>query len=184
MTTIKELSMSHQYQDMIAVFNRTFFAEFNTKLELGGDEPIYLPANAECAYHRIIFARGFYASTLHEIAHWCVAGSERRLIEDFGYWYEPDGRSAQVQTEFEKVEIRPQAYEWILSKSAGFHFTVSCDNINGDFEPNRLDFMAKVQEEVTTILNQGLPKRVEMLSDALRSFYNTPPLNSSQFVVI
>ncbi|GAM69307.1 transporting ATPase [Vibrio sp. JCM 19236] len=26
---------------------------------------------------------------MHEIAHWCVAGPKRRLLEDFGYWYEP-----------------------------------------------------------------------------------------------
>ena len=79
--------MTHQYQDIIKIFNDTFFASFNTKLELGGDEPIYLPADAGTPHHRIIFARGFYASALHEIAHWCVAGPKRRLLEDFGYWY-------------------------------------------------------------------------------------------------
>lgn len=75
--------MNHEYQDLIAIFNDTFLETFNTKLELGGDEPIYLPADQEHPHHRIIFARGFYASALHEIAHWCVAGPERRLLEDF-----------------------------------------------------------------------------------------------------
>lgn len=175
--------MSHNYQDLISTFNHTFFQDFNTKLELGGDEPIYLPADEQHAYHRIIFARGFYASALHEIAHWCVAGPQRRLLEDFGYWYEPDGRTEQVQAEFEKVEIRPQAYEWILSVSAGFPFTVSCDNLNGDFEPDRLLFMKKVHAEVMTILEAGLPVRVKMLSDALRNFYQTPALTPEHFVV-
>lgn len=175
--------MTHQYQDLIAIFNQTFFADYQTKLELGGDEPIYLPADAHTSYHRIIFARGFYASALHEIAHWCVAGPERRLLEDFGYWYEPDGRSAQMQAEFERVEIRPQAYEWILAQSAGFPFTVSCDNLHGDYEPDRLAFMHKVHQQVLEILTTGLPPRVARLSQALRSFYRTPPLSAEQFIV-
>ncbi len=175
--------MSHQYQDLITIFNRTFLAEYNTKLELGGDEPVYLPADEKIPYHRIIFARGFYASALHEIAHWCVAGPQRRLLEDFGYWYEPDGRTEAVQQAFENVEIRPQAYEWLLSVSAGFPFNVSCDNLNGDFEPNRLVFMDKVHKEVIDILDAGLPPRVAQLSEALRHFYQTPPLAAEQFKV-
>lgn len=175
--------MSHAYQDLIKIFNDTFFAEYNTKLELGNDEPIYLPADDAAPYHRIVFARGFYASAMHEIAHWCVAGPQRRLLEDFGYWYEPDGRTEQVQAEFEKVEIRPQAYEWILSLSAGFPFTVSCDNLNGDFEPDRLAFMAKVHQEVVRIFEQGIPPRVKQLSQALREFYQVPELQLYQFEV-
>ncbi len=175
--------MSHAYQDLIKIFNDTFFAEYNTKLELGNDEPIYLPADDAVPYHRIVFARGFYASAMHEIAHWCVAGPQRRLLEDFGYWYEPDGRTEQVQAEFEKVEIRPQAYEWILSLSAGFPFTVSCDNLNGDFEPDRLAFMAKVHQEVVRIFEQGIPPRVKQLSQALREFYQVPELQLCQFEV-
>jgi len=175
--------MIHQYQDLIAIFNRTFFLQYNTKLELGGDEPIYLPAAHDVLYHRIIFARGFYASALHEIAHWCVAGAERRRIEDFGYWYEPDGRTEQKQKEFEIVEVRPQAYEWILSVSAGFPFNVSCDNLNGDVEPNRYEFMRKVYDDVCHILNTGLPTRVALLSAALINFYQTRPLDETQFTV-
>ncbi|MCE0494539.1 elongation factor P hydroxylase [Vibrio salinus] len=175
--------MNHQYQDLITIFNQTFSSQYNTRLELGGDEPVYMPADEKIRYHRIIFARGFYASALHEIAHWCVAGRERRLLEDFGYWYEPDGRSEEVQRAFEKVEVRPQAYEWILSQSAGFSFTVSCDNLNGDFEPDRLTFMNAVQREVLDILSNGLPRRVFMLSEALRMFYQIPPLSVEQFKV-
>lgn len=175
--------MTHDYLDLIKIFNGTFYPSFNTKLELGGDEPIYLPADADHKYHRIIFARGFYASAMHEIAHWCVAGAERRLLEDFGYWYEPDGRTEQVQAEFEKAEIRPQAYEWILSLSAGFPFTVSCDNLNGAFEPDRLMFMRKVHVEVLSILEQGIPPRVLTLSEALREFYHIPPLAAEMFQV-
>ncbi|MFV0574016.1 MAG: elongation factor P hydroxylase [Vibrio sp.] len=177
------MKLEHTPENIISIFNQTFADSFNTQLVRGDDEPIYLPADEEYSYHRIIFAHGFFASAMHEIAHWCVAGPERRLLEDFGYWYEPDGRTAQVQAEFEKVEIRPQAYEWILSMSAGFPFSVSCDNLNGDFEPDRLAFMAKVHQEVLGILQNGLPERVAMLSKSLQDFYQTKPLTAEQFVV-
>ena len=173
----------HTPEAIISIFNQTFYPSYNTKLIRGDDEPIYLPADETLNCHRIIFAHGFFASAMHEIAHWCVAGPDCRLLEDFGYWYEPDGRTTEVQAEFEKVEIRPQAYEWILSVSAGFPFSVSCDNLNGDFEPDRLGFMAKVHKEVLQILQQGLPVRVAMLSNALQSHYQTPPLTPEQFIV-
>ncbi|MDW6001499.1 elongation factor P hydroxylase [Vibrio mangrovi] len=175
--------MDHQYQDLINIFNCTFSGRYNTRLVSGDDEPIYLPAGGPVSYHRIIFAHGFYASALHEIAHWCVAGPERRLLEDFGYWYEPDGRTREVQAAFELVEVRPQAYEWILSVSAGFPFSVSCDNLNGDFEPDRLQFMEKVHREVMQILREGLPERVGLLAEELRIFYQTEPLSPALFVV-
>ena len=175
--------MTHQNNDIIRIFNDTFFDQYQTRLELGGDEPIYLPADEQHDYHRIIFARGYYASALHEIAHWLVAGPERRLLEDFGYWYEPDGRTAEVQAQFENVEVRPQAYEWIIAVSAGFPFNVSCDNLNGDFEPDRLAFMQRVHREVMSILDTGLPLRVAQLSAALRAFYQMPPLAAEHFLV-
>jgi elongation factor P hydroxylase len=59
----------HHYQDLIKLFHHTFFAVYNTCLELGNDEPVYHPADSRTPYHRIVFAHGFYASALHEIAH-------------------------------------------------------------------------------------------------------------------
>ncbi|WP_261817461.1 elongation factor P hydroxylase [Vibrio gallicus] len=176
--------MSHKIEHLIDIFDTTFFELYQTRLVSGDDEPIYLPADQTYACHRIIFAHGYYASALHEIAHWCVAGPKRRELEDFGYWYEPDGRDQQTQSEFERVEIRPQAYEWILARSAGFRFQVSCDNLNGDFEPDRVTFTAKVRQEVIKILQSGLPKRVQMLSNALRHFYDVPPLTEQDFKAI
>lgn len=173
--------MHHDYNDLISVFNQTFIDSFNTQLLLGGDEPIYLPADNDNPHHRIIFARGFFASALHEVAHWCIAGPERRLLEDFGYWYQPDGRDEQTQAEFEKVEIKPQAVEWILSASCGFRFQVSCDNLSGSFEPDRPAFTAKVREQVLCYLEQGMPARAKTFSDALRAFYQLPPLTAADF---
>lgn len=87
--------MQHDYTNLIEMFNCTFLDSYNTELILGGDEPVYLPADDGHRQHRIVFARGYFASALHEISHWCIAGEERRLVEDYGYWYEPDGRNAK-----------------------------------------------------------------------------------------
>ena len=98
--------MLHRYQDLITLFDTRLGAQYNTRLIKGQDEPLYLPAGKACSYHQIIFAHGYFASALHEISHWCIAGPARRLLEDFGYWYLPDGRNAQQQKSFEQVEIK------------------------------------------------------------------------------
>ena len=109
---------NHQYHDLIRIFDGLFFKPFNTRLIRGADEPVYLPADQDCDVHRVVFAHGYFASALHEIAHWCVAGQARRLLEDYGYWYCPDGRDAAQQAEFEKTEVVPQALEWAFSVAA------------------------------------------------------------------
>ncbi|NVK41781.1 MAG: elongation factor P hydroxylase [Oceanospirillaceae bacterium] len=169
-----------QYQDLIAIFNRLFLPTFNTELVRGDDEPIYLPADADHPHHRILFAHGFFASALHEIAHWCVAGAERRLLVDFGYWYKPDGRSAEEQALFERVEVKPQALEWIFSEAAGHRFHFSADNLSSGFGPSEL-FRQRVQRQVKTYLEEGLPERPRMLVDALQRFYATPVLTPARF---
>jgi len=124
-------TMSHHYQDLINLFEKTFFEQYNTRLVKGEDEPIYLPLSKEYPYHRIVFAHGYFASALHELAHWFVAGKERRTLEDYGYWYQPDGRDEAQQKIFEGVEIKPQAIEWALSVASNKSFNVSADNLNG-----------------------------------------------------
>jgi len=174
------LSRQHHYQDLIKIFESTFFTAYNTQLICGDDEPIYLPADAEHPTHRIIFAHGFYASALHEIAHWLVAGEQRRLLEDFGYWYEPDGRSAEQQAEFEKVEIVPQAIEWAIAVSCGFKFDVSADNLSG-IEIDRLGFKHKVHQKVLSYLENGFSVRTTALINACSAFYNVAALTPAMF---
>lgn len=175
--------MEHKIEDLINIFNQCFEQEYNTKLVKGGDEPLYVPANENCPYHAIYFARGFYSSGLHEIAHWLVAGKARRELEDFGYWYEPDGRSEQQQRLFEQVEVKPQAIEWILSNAAGFRYFASADNLDGnpgDTQP----FKQAVYEQVKIYAQKGLPKRAETLRKALCDFYQTEDqININQFDV-
>lgn len=168
------------YLPLIRLFNRLFVPAYNTELVAGDDEPIYLPADHTHAQHRIIFAHGFYASALHEISHWCVAGPERRLREDFGYWYKPDGRTAQEQAEFERVEVRPQAYEWIFNQAAGRTFHFSADNLSAGIGASEA-FKRNVLNEVHRILQQGLPLRVQMLVEGLQREYQTELLEAKQF---
>lgn len=173
-------SEAHHYQTLINLVETLFFTAFNTRLVKGDDEPIYLPANEECNYHRIVFAHGFFASALHEIAHWCVAGSKRRLKVDFGYWYCPDGRNAEQQAKFEVVEIKPQALEWCFCIAAGFPFQVSVDNLSGE-GGDRFAFQEKVHLQVQQYLKYGIPKRAQMFINGLHSTFKTPSLSIGQF---
>lgn len=173
----------HKYQDLIAVFNSCFQEEFNTQLVKGEDEPIYLPADEYRPYHAIFFAHGFFASALHECSHWLIAGERRRLLVDFGYWYEPDGRSLEQQKLFQVVEVKPQATEWILSVAAGFPFRVSIDNLNGE-ESDSTEFKQAVYEQVKTYINEGLSIRTNAFRQALCHFYGTSlALNLEDFDV-
>ncbi|MBR9857398.1 MAG: elongation factor P hydroxylase [Gammaproteobacteria bacterium] len=173
--------MSFCYRDLISLFNQSFAATYNTRLELGDDEPIYLPADAEVDHHRIVFAHGFFASALHEVAHWLLAGEARRTQVDYGYWYCPDGRDGEQQRQFEAVEIKPQAIEWALSLCCGFHFNVSCDNLNGSVEPDRHAFKALVREQALCYLEHGFPPRAQTLMATLRRHYQRPALTAADF---
>lgn len=174
------MSEIHRIDDLIRIFNQLFLDSLNTELVVGIDEPVYLPANDQYPHHRIIFAHRFYASALHEIAHWCVAGPERRLKEDFGYWYKPDGRTSEEQQLFESVERRPQAYEWILSVSAGKRFHFSADNLSAGIGASS-EFKQSVLLQVHETLEQGMNPRLKLLSDQLRGFYQQPPLEPRMF---
>jgi len=175
------MAMTHDIQDLIHLFNRTFSDKYNTHLVKGGDEPLYSPANEYCTYHQIIFAHGYYASAFHEISHWCQAGKERRLLEDFGYWYAPDGRNEEQQKQFEQVEIIPQAIEWAFNRAAQRKFHISADNLNG-FQSNSQIFKAKVYQQVLHFLEQGFPTRAQQFIESLAQFYKTPlPLTKSNF---
>ncbi|MDO6564950.1 elongation factor P hydroxylase [Amphritea sp. 1_MG-2023] len=165
---------------LIKLFNELFSDNLNTILVRGEDEPIYLPADDQHPQHRIIFAHGFFASALHEISHWCVAGDQRRLLIDFGYWYKPDGRSAAEQAEFEQVEIKPQALEWLLSVAAGHKFHFSADNLGANMGASD-SFKENVHQQVMRYLNEGLPERPAQLIQTLQAYYGTSPLTPALF---
>ncbi|MDP8163072.1 elongation factor P hydroxylase [Pasteurella skyensis] len=171
---------NHKVEDLIQIFNDTFFNTYNVKLDFGTDYPIYLPQfldeggiPCERNYNVILFSNGYYSSALHEISHWLVAGKERHKLEDFGYWYEPDGRNEQQQREFEKFEVKPQALEWILATAANFRYFASTDNLTGN-TGDTTPFKQAVYNQVKLYAKQGLPQRAEQLRHALSQFYSTP----------
>ena len=155
---------------LIELFDQCFVGPFNTRLVRGSDEPVYLPADGDCVSHRVIFAHGYFSSALHEIAHWCLAGEQRRLQIDYGYWYAPDGRSAEQQQAFEAVEVKPQALEWVLSKSCGHRFRISADNLSGEATDPQV-FKQAVYQQALRYCQQGLPARAETLRQALSRYY-------------
>lgn len=177
---------SHNLPDIINLFDECFAKSFNTRLIKGNNEPIYLPAEhsdigiSAQSFAQVVFAHGYYSSALHEIAHWCLAGEERRKKIDFGYWYCPDGRTSEQQQAFEKVEVKPQAIEWAFCLAAGIEFNVSCDNLSGDElgrQPDHHEFRKQVHTQVTEYLQLGFPTRAVTFIKALSEFYGQPEPN-------
>jgi elongation factor P hydroxylase len=151
------------------VFNRCFEQSFNTRLAGGHDEPLYLPPG-ECGSCGLIQYRlDYFASALHEVAHWCIAGNERCQLVDYGYWYAPDGRDVQQQQAFEAVEYKPQALEWIFSRACGYPFKISLDNLDaGTGEtPDTRSFEQRVQRQAQGWQQSGLPARATIFFNAL-----------------
>ena len=158
--------MEHGVTRLIELFNGLFAESYNTRLVAGCGEPIYLPADNQTPYNQVVFAHGYFASVMHEVAHWCVAGKERRLLEDFGYWYRPDGRTSAQQAEFELVEVKPQAMEWIFTQASKRKFHASADNLSGD-EHDDSRFRFAVAKQARHYIQDGLPERAAAWAQAL-----------------
>ena len=153
--------------NLITLFN-ILFANQHVELVRGKGEPEYFPAvSGQLA--RIEFAHGFFASALHEMSHWCIAGDNRRQLNDFGYWYASDGRSANEQNAFEQVEIKPQAIECLLTLACKRPFRISQDNLFADFDTSKSTFSEDVFQQVIYYLNapQTLPRDAKTLLRAL-----------------
>lgn len=162
----------HDVATLQRLFNRQFAEQENTILVKGDDEPVYLPADKQCEHHRIVFAHGFFASALHEIAHWCIAGHARRQLQDYGYWYEAE-RDLVTQQQFAAVEAKPQALEWIFSQACQFRFVLSIDNLSAPRQAFAY-FKDSVLEQVKYYQQQGLPNRAQLWYNALSEHFNCP----------
>lgn len=156
-------------QILADVFHQAFLMPFNTELIGGADEPIYRPADSQNGHHRLFYRQDYLSSALHEIAHWCIAGPARLLCEDFGYWYDPDGRSPEQQQFFEETEVKPQALEWIFSVACGQLFSISVDNLEGAGVGGSSFKQDVVKQALTWCGKDALPTRagffVSQLSD-------------------
>lgn len=160
--------------DLIEIFDNLFSSSENTCLVGGAQEPLYLPAAPESGHPlaRVFFRLDYFSSALHEVAHWCLAGSQRRETEDYGYWYKPDGRDEFWQSRFEEVEVKPQALESIFSAAAGIPFRVSMDNLMNPQVDDQA-FQNKVDAQVIEYHQKGLPRRARLFYEALLLFYGT-----------
>ncbi|WP_339339198.1 elongation factor P hydroxylase [uncultured Oceanicoccus sp.] len=172
--------ITHNADDLIRLFNQLFSISENTRLVRGQHEPVYRPASADTPFHQVVFAHGFFSSALHEIAHWCIAGDQRRLQLDYGYWYLPDGRNRQQQAEFEKVEVKPQALEWIFSAVCQKDFRISIDNLSGEITDTAA-FKSAVYQQAIMFCEQGFPPRAKRLIQALAGFYQGSIPTASSF---
>lgn len=151
----------HCVKKLETLFHGLYHLRYRTRLEGGGEEPLYLPATETDSTARIIYRDDFFASALHELAHWCIAGKDRRRQPDYGYWYKRE-RSLEEQLCFQQVECRPQALEWIFSVACQFPFQPSYDNLMLAELPG--GFEQGVWQAVRTYLNEGLPPRAACLA--------------------
>lgn len=163
-----KVQREYRATDLEVLFRQVFYPHYRTRLQGGVDEPLYTPPR-DGGDAVIYYREDFFRSALHEVAHWCVAGPERRQQEDFGYWYAPDGRDAQQQQAFMQVEIWPQALEKLFCDAAGVPFRVSLDNLAGAGGDER-DFEAAVLERADA-LRQRPGKRAALWLHALSAFY-------------
>ena len=164
-----EMQRSLHRTDLETLFDQCFFATESTRLVGQAEEPFYQPA-CDDQPAQIFYTRDYFRSALHEVAHWCVAGSARRQLPDFGYWYAADGRDGQQQLAFLQVEVKPQALELLFCAAAGHGFRVSLDNLSGEAvspEP----FEQAVWDRAALLLEQGLQGRVKQWCDVLARYY-------------
>lgn len=168
------------------VFDDCFAARWNTRLIGGAQEPLYLPAKTIGTSHALYYRQDYFASALHEVAHWCIAGEQRRQQVDFGYWYAPEGRSADQQRAFEELESKPQALEWYFSRACGYRFLVSVDNLPESARgiPDATPFQRRVLTRAMHWQRTGLPERAAIFYGALcREFGTHIPASGLHFTL-
>jgi len=147
-------------------FNRGPGRWHGARLVGGAREPLYEPGSA--GHPAIIrYTRDYAASALHELAHWCIAGADRRRQVDYGYWYEPPPRTACQQAAFMQVEVPVQALEARLCAACGVPFRVSMDDLEGSGSARQA-----LAESVRAHLRQipDVPDRARELIDVFQTF--------------
>lgn len=150
--------------------NDTVLHKHGTRLIGGFSEPFYKAAEAD-SLAEVQFTRNYERSALHELGHWCIAGKQRRLIDDYGYWYVPDGRSDEQQRLFYTVEAKPQAVEKYFCNALELPFEVSADNLGNYSRADIGAFNDCVNVQYTAYLQGGFPSRATEIYDCLRQWH-------------
>ncbi len=146
------------------VFNAQFFDSHHTLMSGGAAEPSYEPA-AGSTPARIVFTHDYPASALHEAAHWCLAGPERRHQRDYGYWYVPGPRNAQQRKAFFALEAPVQALEAIFARTCSVRFVVSADDFAAT--PEEIEAFRECVARCIASRTGRLPERARRLDVAL-----------------
>lgn len=154
--------------DWVQVLNDTVLSAYHTRLVGGFDEPFYKTFRCD-APAEVRFTHDYERSALHELAHWCVAGPERRQRDDYGYWYAPDGRTNAQQQLFFKVEVKPQAIEKHFCTALDIAFSVSVDNLGNSAVKGVREFSAAVEACYMRHVRFGLPERAARVYHCLAS---------------
>ena len=149
--------------------SQQILADYNTRILSGFAEPFYRAAVGN-APAEIRFTHDYERSALHELAHWCIAGHARRLQDDYGYWYVPDGRDAGQQQRFFQVEIRPQALEKHFCQALDLPFEVSADNLDNADISELSEFRRAVDCQYITYATLGLPQRAAAIASLLANW--------------
>ena len=150
--------------------NNTVLINHGTRLVGGFPEPYY-KAPGTTSLAEVQFTRDYERSALHELGHWCIAGKQRRLINDYDYWYVPDGRSEEQQHLFFDVEVKPQALEKHFSTALAVPFDVSVDNLGNHPQTGVGKFSDRVNEQYAHYLAAGFPSRATEIYNCLRQWH-------------
>ena len=178
-----DLTEQQRLTIVVKLFDKLFNKSYQTCLIGGAQEPLYEPAARIDQLHKLFFREDYLSSALHEVAHWCIAGPQRLLKQDFGYWYRPDGRSTNEQRQFEKVEVKPQALEWMFSIACGHQFSISLDNLSGsssgsDAYPDGYCAVQSFKQAISQqcidwCISENLPSRADQFIKGLIEIFTT-----------
>lgn len=158
---------------IVRTFNDTFLASHHAAMRGGAAEPLYLPA-VGASPAQIVFTYDYPASALHEAAHWCLAGEQRRTQRDYGYWYVPSPRNAEERIAFFRAEADVQALEAVFAQTCGVRFVVSADDFDASAEE-----LARFEHDVMARLNvrrTTLPSRARTFRAALAAAFGPEAL--------
>ena len=149
-------------------FNDAFLSSHHTLMRGGAAEPLYEPAVGSRPA-QIVFTYDYPASALHEAAHWCLAGAERRLRRDYGYWYVPGPRDPLQRAAFFRAEADVQALEAVFARTCGVRFVVSADDF--DASPAELEQFENVVTKRLAFRLTTLPLRAHWFREALTAAF-------------
>ena len=146
------------------------FAAYDVRMRGGFDEPIYLPSGhrdlVDARIAEVRFSHDFAASALHEAAHWCIVGVERRSLVDYGYEYLAPPRAERAKVRFFDLEKRVQALEWVFCLAARLPFRPSLDDLTAT-SCDLARFAARIDGARGELLARGLPRRAALFANAL-----------------